>query len=71
MTMRRMAAVLLAVAVVAGLSIGAGRRAQRFLADLPIVDRLQGPEVAGDGRGVARVGDQADVSVRPDEDQGI
>jgi hypothetical protein len=34
-----MAAVLLAVAVAAGLSIGVGRRAQRFLADLPIVDR--------------------------------
>ena len=39
MRMRRMAVVLLAVAVAAGLSIGAGRRAQRFLADLPIVDR--------------------------------
>ena len=38
MKMRRMAAMLLAVAVVAGLSITAGRRAQRFLADLPIVD---------------------------------
>jgi hypothetical protein len=33
-----MTAVLLMVAVAAGLSIGVGRRAQRFLADVPIVD---------------------------------
>ena len=39
MRMRRMTAVLLMVAVAAGLSIGAGRRAQRFLADVPIVDQ--------------------------------
>jgi hypothetical protein len=38
MRMRRMTAVLLAVAIAAGLSIGVGRRAQRFLSDLPIVD---------------------------------
>ena len=38
MRMRRMTAMLLAVAIMAGLSIGAGRRAQRFLSDLPIVD---------------------------------
>jgi hypothetical protein len=38
MSMRRMTAILLAVAVTAGLSIGVGRRAQRFLSDLPIVD---------------------------------
>jgi hypothetical protein len=41
MSMRRMTAVLLAVAVAAGLSIGAGRRAQRFLADLPLVDHAE------------------------------
>jgi hypothetical protein len=33
-----MNAMLLAIAIMAGLSIGAGRRAQRLLADLPIVD---------------------------------
>jgi hypothetical protein len=33
-----MTPILLAFLVVAGLSIGAGRRAQRFLSDLPIVD---------------------------------
>jgi hypothetical protein len=33
-----MTAILLSIAVTAGLSIGAGRRAQRFLSDLPIVD---------------------------------
>ena len=38
MRMRRMTAVLLTVAVMAGLSVGVGRRAQRFLSDLPIVD---------------------------------
>jgi hypothetical protein len=38
MNMRRMTSILLAVLVVAGLSIGVGRRAQRFLSDLPIVD---------------------------------
>jgi hypothetical protein len=38
MSMRRTTAILLAVAVAAGLSIGAGRRAQRFLSELPIVD---------------------------------
>ena len=38
MRMRRMNAMLLAVAIMAGLSIGVGRRAQRFLSDLPIVD---------------------------------
>jgi hypothetical protein len=38
MTRRRMTAVLLAVALMAGLCIGVGRRAQRFLSDLPIVD---------------------------------
>jgi hypothetical protein len=38
MSMRRMTPILLAVLVAAGLSIGAGRRAQRFLSDLPIVD---------------------------------
>jgi hypothetical protein len=38
MRMRRMNAMLLAIAIMAGLSIGVGRRAQRFLADLPIVD---------------------------------
>jgi hypothetical protein len=38
MSMRRMSAVLLAVAAMAGLSIGVGRRAQRLLSDLPIVD---------------------------------
>lgn len=38
MSMRRMTAVLMMVAVMAGLSIGVGRRAQRFLSDLPIVD---------------------------------
>jgi hypothetical protein len=34
-----MTAVLLAVAAMAGLSVGVGRRAQRFLSDLPIVDQ--------------------------------
>jgi len=43
MTMRRMTAVLLMIAVVAGLSIGAGRRAQRLLADVPIVDHADAP----------------------------
>jgi hypothetical protein len=38
-----MAAVLLAVAVMAGLSIGPGRRAQRLLSDLPIVDHADAP----------------------------
>lgn len=38
MRMRRMTAIILAALVVAGLSIGVGRRAQRLLADLPIVD---------------------------------
>jgi len=38
MRMRRMTAMLLAVAIMAGLSIGVGRRAQRFLSALPIVD---------------------------------
>ena len=38
MRMRRTTATLLAVAIMAGLSIGVGRRAQRFLSDLPIVD---------------------------------
>lgn len=38
MSMRRMTAILLALLVVTGLSIGVGRRAQRFLSDLPIVD---------------------------------
>jgi hypothetical protein len=38
MRMRRMNAMLLAIAIMAGLSIGVGRRAQRFLSDLPIVD---------------------------------
>jgi hypothetical protein len=38
MRMRRMTAMLLAVAIMAGLSIGMGRRAQRFLSDLPVVD---------------------------------
>ena len=38
MRMRRMNAMLLAVAIMAGLSIGVGRRAQRFLSDLPIDD---------------------------------
>jgi hypothetical protein len=38
MSMRRMTAILLAVLIVTGLSIGVGRRAQRFLSDLPIVD---------------------------------
>jgi hypothetical protein len=38
MSMRRMKPILLAALVVTGLSIGAGRRAQRFLSDLPIVD---------------------------------
>jgi hypothetical protein len=33
-----MTAVLLTVAVMAGLSVGVGRRAQRFLSALPIVD---------------------------------
>jgi hypothetical protein len=33
-----MTAMLLAVAIMAGLSIGMGRRAQRFLSDLPVVD---------------------------------
>jgi hypothetical protein len=38
MSMRRMTAILLAVLVVTGFSIGVGRRAQRVLSDLPIVD---------------------------------
>ncbi len=38
MSMRRMTPILLAALVVTGLSISAGRRAQRFLAELPIVD---------------------------------
>ena len=38
MRMRRMTVVLLAIAIMAGLSIGVGRRAQRFLSHLPIVD---------------------------------
>ena len=38
MRMRRMTATLLAIAIMAALSIGVGRRAQRFLSDLPIVD---------------------------------
>ena len=38
MRMRRMTATLLAIAIVAALSIGVGRRAQHFLSDLPIVD---------------------------------
>jgi hypothetical protein len=38
MSMRRMTPLFLAVLVVTGLSISAGRRAQRFLSDLPIVD---------------------------------
>jgi hypothetical protein len=38
MRMRRMTTMLLAIAIMAGLSIGVGRRAQRFLSDLPIVD---------------------------------
>jgi len=38
MRMRRMTATFLAIAIMAGLSIGVGRRAQRFLSDLPIVD---------------------------------
>jgi hypothetical protein len=38
MRMRQMTAMLLAIAIMAGLSIGVGRRAQRFLSDLPIVD---------------------------------
>jgi hypothetical protein len=33
-----MPAMLLAIAIMAALSVGAGRRAQRFLSDLPIVD---------------------------------
>jgi len=33
-----MTATLLAIAIMAGLSSGVGRRAQRFLSDLPIVD---------------------------------
>jgi hypothetical protein len=33
-----MTATLLAIAIMAGLSIGVGRHAQRFLSDLPIVD---------------------------------
>jgi hypothetical protein len=31
----------------------------------------QGAQVAGDRQGVVRVGDQADVSVWADEDQGV
>ncbi len=38
MRMRRMTTMLMAIAITAGLSIGVGRRAQRFLSDLPIVD---------------------------------
>jgi hypothetical protein len=38
-----MAAVLLGVAVTAGLCIGVGRRARRFLSDLPIVDHTDAP----------------------------
>jgi hypothetical protein len=38
MRMRQMTQILLAVLVAAGLSISVGRRAQRFLSDLPIVD---------------------------------
>jgi len=38
MRMRRMTTMLLAIAIMASLSIGVGRRAQRFLSDLPIVD---------------------------------
>jgi hypothetical protein len=38
MRMRRMTAMLMAIAIMAGLSVGVGRRAQRFLSDLPIVD---------------------------------
>lgn len=38
MRMRPMTTMLLAIAIMAGLSIGVGRRAQRLLADLPIVD---------------------------------
>jgi hypothetical protein len=44
MSMRQMTAILLAVAVMAGLSIGVGRRAQRFLSDLPIVDHTDTPD---------------------------
>ena len=42
MRMRQMTQILLVVLVVAGLSIGVGRRAQRFLSDLPIVDHSDG-----------------------------
>lgn len=38
MRMRRMNAMLLVIAIMAGLSVSVGRRAQRFLSDLPIVD---------------------------------
>ena len=38
MRMRRMNAMLLAIAIMTALSIGVGRRARRFLTDLPIVD---------------------------------
>ena len=38
MRVRRMTTMLMAIAIMAGLSIGVGRRAQRFLSDLPIVD---------------------------------
>ncbi len=38
MSMRRTTTMLLAIAIMAGLSVGVGRRAQRFLSDLPIVD---------------------------------
>jgi hypothetical protein len=38
-----MTAVLLTVAVMAGLSVGVGRRAQRLLSDLPIVDHADAP----------------------------
>jgi hypothetical protein len=41
MRMRRMTAMLLAIAIMAGLSVGVGRRAQRFLSDLPIVDHSE------------------------------
>src|SRR3954468_2733498 len=47
MSMRRATAILLVVAVAAGLSIGVGRRTQRFLSDLPIVDHND----AADGPG--------------------
>ena len=33
-----MTAMLLAIAIMTGLSVGVGRRAQRFLSDLPIID---------------------------------